>query len=248
MSCDPLRLGLAFVLGVVELAHQFARRTLGQPALPQLHGDGPRAAGDARAVHGRKVGSICTTTIEPGGFGLWRETNGWSIQPPANCRRLGMVPRSPRPDQAASYLSGENSLRRELRTFDLQTEAEEHSTSNTQNIEPPRGRLWAVVGCWVLGVGCGCSWVRGYGQAPGRQVIPRARILNANWPGHRPGRLLRPLLIAQAECDTFREPIPRNTPRKPCPDGPALPCRAAPHCNQSVPRSVYTPVAIFVDL
>jgi hypothetical protein len=43
---------------------------------------------------GRKSGSICTTTIEPGGPGLWRETNGWSIQPPASCKRLGMEPNS----------------------------------------------------------------------------------------------------------------------------------------------------------
>src|ERR1017187_7113030 len=43
---------------------------------------------------GRKFGSICTTTMEPGGLGLCREANGWSIQPPASCRRLGMAPRS----------------------------------------------------------------------------------------------------------------------------------------------------------
>ena len=41
---------------------------------------------------GRKSGSICTTTMEPGGLGLWRDINGWSIQPPASCRRLGMAP------------------------------------------------------------------------------------------------------------------------------------------------------------
>src|SRR5215469_2436655 len=43
---------------------------------------------------GRKLGSICTTTIEPGGLGLCRETNGWSIQPPANCSRFGIEPSS----------------------------------------------------------------------------------------------------------------------------------------------------------
>src|SRR6266404_1275067 len=40
----------------------------------------------------RKVGSSATTTMEPGGRGLRRETNGWSIQPPARASRLGMWP------------------------------------------------------------------------------------------------------------------------------------------------------------
>ena len=35
----------------------------------------------------RNVGSSPTTTIEPGGQGLCRETNGWSIQPPAKAMR-----------------------------------------------------------------------------------------------------------------------------------------------------------------
>ena len=35
----------------------------------------------------RKAGSRPTTTIEPGGSGLCRETNGWSIQPPASASR-----------------------------------------------------------------------------------------------------------------------------------------------------------------
>ena len=39
-----------------------------------------------RSIH-LKSGSIATTTIEPGGSGLFRETNGWSIHPPAKAMR-----------------------------------------------------------------------------------------------------------------------------------------------------------------
>ena len=74
-----------------------------------FRGDGPRAAGNAGTVYRPKSGSICTTTIEPGGFGLRRETNGWSIQPPANCRRLGMVPRYLAMGVGAGFLRVEDS-------------------------------------------------------------------------------------------------------------------------------------------
>src|ERR1700690_2918351 len=45
----------------------------------------------ARSINQRS-GSRPTTTIEPGGDGLWIDTNGWSIQPPASARRGGILP------------------------------------------------------------------------------------------------------------------------------------------------------------
>ena len=90
-------LGFALVFGLVEFAHQLrpagglgSRPSTVSAAMARV----PLAMPE-RSI-GRKVGSICTTTIEPGGLGLWRETNGWSIQPPASCRRLGIAPRHPR--------------------------------------------------------------------------------------------------------------------------------------------------------
>jgi hypothetical protein len=38
------------------------------------------------------TGSSETTTMEPGGSGLFRDTNGWSIQPPASAIRCGIRP------------------------------------------------------------------------------------------------------------------------------------------------------------
>jgi hypothetical protein len=40
----------------------------------------------ARSMN-QQVGSRPTTTIEPGGAGSSRETNGWSIHPPAKAMR-----------------------------------------------------------------------------------------------------------------------------------------------------------------
>ena len=89
------RLGLALVLRRRKV--RAPNRPVDGWAVFPSKSSWPRRACRWRCRNGpsrRKCGSICTTTIEPGGFGLCCETNGWSIQPPASCRRLGMEPSS----------------------------------------------------------------------------------------------------------------------------------------------------------
>ena len=49
------RLGLALVLRFVKFADQIIQRTIGQPALPEFHGNGAGATGDAGTVHGPEI-------------------------------------------------------------------------------------------------------------------------------------------------------------------------------------------------
>ena len=95
MSCEPLGSALPLFSTRVKFARQFDRADVSAVCPSRTFNATARVplAMPERSI-GRKSGSICTTTIEPGGLGLWRETNGWSIQPPASCRRLGIEPSS----------------------------------------------------------------------------------------------------------------------------------------------------------
>ena len=76
MSCEPEGSALPRFSSAYSSRTRSAGSPVGQAAVPQLHGHVARAGGHAGAVHEANVGSRPTTTIEPGGVGLSRETNG----------------------------------------------------------------------------------------------------------------------------------------------------------------------------
>ena len=88
MSCEPDGSALPRFSSAYSSRTSSAGSPLRQPAVPEPQRPTLRVpvAMPARSMK-RNVGSKATTTIEPGGAGLSRETNGWSIQPPAKAMR-----------------------------------------------------------------------------------------------------------------------------------------------------------------